>query len=201
MRKSRTETEQTRERIVAGASALFRERGLDNVSVAELMAHAGLTHGGFYAHFESREELVAEAIRYALVQSAQRIYLSALRNGDKPGYSRLIRRYLSAAHRDHPDSGCALASLGAEVARDGGSSRTVFSDGFGDLVSLLAKLSPERTRNARRAHILSVISALSGALVLARAVRETGVSEEILGSVRKTLLAEEKRRQLENVPA
>jgi TetR/AcrR family transcriptional repressor of nem operon len=194
MRKSRAEAARTRERIVSGASAMFREHGLADVGVATVMADAGLTHGGFYSHFESREALVAEAIRFALVQSAQRIYLSELRNGDKPGYSRLIHKYLSAGHRDNPKNGCVLASLGAEVARQGGESRTVFSQGVDELVTLLADLSPARTRNARRAHILSVISALAGALTLARAVNDPGVSDEILVSVRKSLLADEQRR-------
>ena len=195
MRKSRGETAQTRERIIACASALFRERGLDNVSVAGVMARAGLTHGGFYAHFASREELVAEAIRYALVQSAQRIYLSALKNGDKPGYSRLIKVYLTAEHRDTPDRGCVIASLGPEIARSSAASADVFSQGFGQLINLLAQLSPERNAKARKAHVLSVISALSGALILARSVTGEQASEEILDSVRLVLLADEKRRQ------
>ena len=194
MRKSRAEAARTRERIVSGASALFREQGLADVGVASLMANAGLTHGGFYSHFESREALVAEALRFALVQSAQRIYLGELRSGDKPGYSRLIRKYLSKGHRDDPRNGCVLASLGAEVARQDGASRSVFSRGFDELVTLLADLSPARTRNARRAHVLSVISALAGALTLARAVNDVDVSDEILVSVRKTLLADELRR-------
>ena len=181
---------------------MFRERGLGNVSVAELMAQAGLTHGGFYAHFASRDELVAEAVRFALLQSAHRIYLSALKSGDTPGYSKLIKRYLTTEHRDNPHSGCVLASLGAEIGRDEGGAKEVFSEGFDELVTLLAKLSPERTGRARRAHILSVISSLSGALMLARAVNgksgsEKFGSEEILASVRTTLLADEKRRQLE----
>ncbi|UCH47807.1 MAG: TetR/AcrR family transcriptional regulator [Betaproteobacteria bacterium] len=201
MRKSREAAAKTRERIVSGASAMFRERGLDNVSVAELMAQAGLTHGGFYAHFGSRDELVAEAVRYALLQSAHRIYLSALKTGETPGYARLIKRYLTTEHRDNPDSGCVLASLGAEIGRDKSDAKAVFSEGFDELVTLLAQLSPERTRNARRAHILSVISSLSGALILARAVNGNHGSEEILASVRTTLLADEKRRQLEHAVA
>ena len=194
MRKSRAEAARTRERIVSGASAMFREQGLADVGVASLMADAGLTHGGFYSHFESREALVAEALRFALVQSAQRIYLGELGSGDKPGYSRLIRQYLSKGHRDDPKNGCVLASLGAEVARQDGESRSVFSRGFDELVTLLANLSPARTRNARRAHVLTVISALAGALTLARAVNDVDVSDEILVSVRKTLLADELRR-------
>jgi TetR/AcrR family transcriptional regulator, transcriptional repressor for nem operon len=194
MRKSRIETAETRDRIVFGASALFRERGLSNVSVAELMSTAGLTHGGFYAHFGSREHLVAEAIRFALAQSAERIYVSALKDGRRPGYSRLIERYLSPAHRDNPQSGCALASLGSEVARDSTEARSVFSEGFGALVTLLAKLSPERTPTARRTHVLCVISALTGALVLARAVNDPKASEEILLAVKTSMLADEKRR-------
>jgi TetR/AcrR family transcriptional repressor of nem operon len=196
MRKSREAAAKTREHIVSGASAMFRARGLDNVSVAEVMARAGLTHGGFYAHFGSRDELVAEAVRFALLQSAHRIYLSALKTGDTPGYSKLIKRYLTNEHRDNPDSGCVLASLGTEIGRDEGDAKAVFSEGFDELVTLLAKLSPERTRNARRAHVLSVISTLSGALILSRAVSRNGGSEEILASVRTTLLADEKRRQL-----
>jgi TetR/AcrR family transcriptional repressor of nem operon len=194
MRKSRAEAARTRERIVSGASAMFREQGLADVGVASLMADAGLTHGGFYAHFESREALVAEALRFALVQSAQRIYLGELGSGDKPGYSRLIRKYLSKGHRDDPRNGCVLASLGAEVARQDSESRSVFSRGFDELVTLLANLSPARTRNARRAHVLTVISALAGALTLARAVNDVDGSDEILVSVRKTLLADELRR-------
>lgn len=194
MRKSRAEAARTRERIVSGASAMFREQGLADVGVAALMADAGLTHGGFYSHFESREALVAEALRFALVQSAQRIYLGELGSGDKPGYSRLIRKYLSKGHRDDPRNGCVLASLGAEVARQDSESRSVFSRGFDELVTLLANLSPARTRNARRAHVLTVISALAGALTLARAVNDVDVSDEILVSVRKTLLADELRR-------
>ena len=194
MRKSRVEAKRTRERIVSGASAMIRERGLADVGVAALMADAGLTHGGFYSHFESREALVAEALRYALVESAQRLYLSELENGEQPGYCRLIKKYLSALHRDNPRSGCVLASLGAEVARLGGESRAVFSNGFDELVSLLAELSPEPTSKARRAHILAVISALSGALTLARAVNDPAVSDEVLVSVRTSLLADEQRR-------
>jgi len=173
---------------------MFRERGLAGVGVAALMADAGLTHGGFYSHFESREALVAEAIGYALGESARRVYLSELNNGDKPGYSRLIHRYLSSLHRDNPGSGCVLASLGAEVARQDGESRKVFSKGFDEVVSLLADLSPECTRKARRAHILTVISTLAGALTMARAVNDPEVSDEILASVRKSLLADEHRR-------
>ena len=196
MRKSRNETAQTRERIVTGASALLRERGLTNVSVAQLMSNAGMTHGGFYAHFASREQLVAEAIRFALVHSAQRIYQSALKDGERPGYSRLIERYLSPAHRDNPQSGCALASLGSEVAHDSEAARSVFSDGFESLITLLAKLSPEGTPRARRTHALCVISELSGALVLARAVNDSQASEEILRAVKKSMLEDEKRRAL-----
>ena len=201
MRRSREDTARTRERIVAGASAMFRERGMLNVSVADLMANAGLTHGGFYAHFESRDELVSEAIRFALLQSAQRIYMSALKEGERPGYEKLIRRYLTVQHRDHPETGCVIASLGADLARDQGTPSVVFSQGFGELVELLSGLSPERTRKARKAHILSVISALSGALVLARSVTEEVMSEEILDSVRSVLLADEKRRQANDVSA
>jgi len=164
------------------------------------MAEVGLTHGGFYAHFASREALVAEAIRYALAQSAQRIYWSEINNGDRPGYSRLIRRYLSKAHRDNPKDGCVLASLSAEMARRHDHARTVFSEGFDGLATLLAQLSPAPTRSARRAHVLSVISALVGALTLARGVNDPKVSEEILASARRSLLANEKRLRGHAVP-
>ena len=198
MRKSKVETAQTRERIVSSASAMFREDGLANVSVVDLMANAGLTHGGFYAHFASRDELVAEAIRYALAQSARRIYRSELKNGSKPGYSRLIQRYLSREHRDNPQSGCVMASVGSELARTEGEARSVYSTDFEKLVTLLAELSPARTRIARRSHFLSVISSLVGALTLARAVQDSDASEEILASVRQALLRGERSRNARN---
>lgn len=199
MRKSRVETAETRERIVSGTSRLIREHGLIDVSVAQLMSNVGMTHGGFYAHFESREQLVAEAIRFALAQSAQRIYLSELKNGGHPGYARLIERYLSSAHRDNPQSGCVLACLGSEVGRNSDEARAVFSEGFEALITMLAKLSPERTAKARRAHCLTVISALSGALTLARAVGGAEASEEVLLAVKTTMLADERRRAAKRV--
>jgi TetR/AcrR family transcriptional regulator, transcriptional repressor for nem operon len=129
-----------------------------------------------------------------LAQSARCIYQSELKNGSKPGYSRLIQRYLSKEHRDNPRSGCVMASIGSELAREEGEARSVYSHGFEKLVTLLAELSPARTCNARRGHFLSVISSLVGALTLARAVNDRDVSDEILASVRLELLGGERRR-------
>src|SRR5437868_7121159 len=118
MKVTREQAAASRERILAAASRLFRERGLDGIGVADLMQDAGLTHGGFYGHFSSKEELMAEACANALGKSVQRWAKLAEREGAR-ALEALLESYLSKEHRDNPGRGCALATLGADVARQG----------------------------------------------------------------------------------
>ncbi len=127
MRYSPEHKASTRRRIVDGAAAALRARGLAGVGVADLMREAGLTHGGFYAHFASKDALVAEAIDAAGEQSVRNLRKVVKRAGPEPAFKAIVDAYLSTAHRDGPESGCALAALGAELARESPAARRALS--------------------------------------------------------------------------
>src|SRR5262245_15338757 len=118
MRYSAEHTAGTRRRIVEGAAAALRRRGLAGVGVADLMREAGLTHGGFYSHFPSKDALVAEAVGRAGKQSVKSLQKVIDRAGRRSAWTDIVATYLSADHRDRPNRGCALASLGPELARE-----------------------------------------------------------------------------------
>jgi TetR/AcrR family transcriptional repressor of nem operon len=169
MRKSRTAAAQTKATIIGTAARLFRERGFDAVSINDVMSAAGLTIGGFYRHFESKEALAAAAIEAATVESnAQR--------EEGP----LAPEYLSALHRDNPGHGCPVAALVSEVARQTAPARAAFTDA---VRALVARLEPE---TGDRSAALRRTVELVGAIALARAVRQDDkrLSDEILRAVR-----------------
>src|SRR5712692_7470155 len=114
------------DRILDIAAARIRRDGVDSLAVAELMKEAGLTHGGFYRHFDSREQLVAEAAQRALGQGSAPA-IAAAHLGGQRGFTALVDGYLSARHRDHPEAGCAVACNAADVARAGGSARATYT--------------------------------------------------------------------------
>jgi TetR/AcrR family transcriptional repressor of nem operon len=125
MRFEKGHKQATRQRIVETAAAKFRKDGVEAVGIAGLMAEAGLTHGGFYAHFDSKEELVREAISAALDATRARMDRAALKH--EAGLEGIIRSYLRASHRDTPEQGCAIASLSSEIARHEYPTRAAFS--------------------------------------------------------------------------
>jgi TetR/AcrR family transcriptional repressor of nem operon len=170
------------ERIVNVASRRIRRDGLDSVSVAELMKEAGLTHGGFYRHFESRDDLVVEAIDEALVQGSRRVQASANLSG-RAALAAIIDGYLSRLHRDKPETGCAVAALPNDIARCGQGARAAYSRQVRSYIELLTELTPDRDPD--EAHM--VLAALVGALLLARAVDDRGLSDEILERVARAL--------------
>jgi TetR/AcrR family transcriptional repressor of nem operon len=165
-------------RIVAIAARRLRERGLDGVSVAEIMAEAGLTHGGFYAHFSSRDDLVREALAFALSESERRSKKAAAKLGGDP-FQAWAESYLSAAHRDDVARGCALAALGPEVARAPRETRALLTQ---DLQRRLGA----RGRKSEAA-ALAALSTAVGALILARAVDDETLSDAILTAARAAL--------------
>src|SRR3954467_1835598 len=118
MKESREQAAQNRERIVEAAARLFRERGFDGIGVADLMNEAGLTHGGFYGHFSSKDDLIAEASARALGSSLAQFSELARRRAADP-LAAIATAYLSKGHRDNPGEGCVLAALGADVSRQG----------------------------------------------------------------------------------
>ena len=170
------------ERIVKAASRRIRRDGIDHVSVAELMKQAGLTHGGFYRHFDSRDELVAEAIAEALAQGSQRVHAST-DLGRPAALAAIVDGYLSRLHRDKPETGCAVAALPTDIARTDPRARAVYSRQVRSYIEVLTELTPDR--NPDQAHL--ILAALVGALLLARAVDDRGLSDEILERAARAL--------------
>jgi TetR/AcrR family transcriptional repressor of nem operon len=168
----------------------MRRDGIDSVSLAELMNEAGLTHGGFYRHFDSRDDLVAEAIDTALAQGAERIQAAAKLGGPE-ALAAIIDGYLSRLHRDKPETGCAVAALLTDIARTNARVRTAYVRQVRSYIELLAELTPGH--DSDEAHL--ILAALVGALVLARAVDDRGVSDEILDSAARAL-----HRHVDNAP-
>jgi TetR/AcrR family transcriptional regulator, transcriptional repressor for nem operon len=186
MRVSREQVAKNRERVLDVAARLFRERGFDGVGVSDLMKAAGLTHGGFYGHFASKEDLMAQACARALAGSLDR--WSRLADDAPEGPLRaLAASYLCAAHRDYPGEGCLLAALGTDASRQAASVRRTVTDGLRCLVAALAKLIPGRSEAMKRERALATLASLVGAIVLARAVDDAALSDEILKAVSATI--------------
>lgn len=177
MGHSQAEKAETHARIVKIAAARFREAGLDGLSLADLMKEAGLTHGGFYRHFDSRDELVAEAVAAALTQA----------NGSLAGasFERLVDHYLSPDHRDGIAEGCAVTALAADMTRANPAARDAYTAQVKRNLAALARLIP----GGDRAAAIMTMTSLLGALSLARAVNDEALSLEILETVRESLKA------------
>src|SRR5215469_4126357 len=174
MRYPAEETAAKHERILKEASRLFRERGFENVSVGEVMKAAGLTHGAFYAHFGSKKELEAAAVAYGMKVSLERVQ----RNKTKKNKGSYAERYLSPRHRDNPGDGCTMAALGQEVARSTPELKAAFKRGLEEILSAEA---------GNRKNVIFRTATLLGGVVLARAVQDPRLSDEILRSVRQKL--------------
>ena len=186
MGHSRAEKEKTHKRIVAIASKRFREKGVAKVGIAELMKEAGLTVGGFYKHFDSRDDLVAEAVGSAL-GTWERQVDAAASGGPPLTYAKLIDDYLNEAHRDDPGTGCAYSALAAELSRSDKKTRALASEQIRNDLQLIAGLLPGRNRRAARSRAILTFSALVGAMSLARAVSDQALSNEILKTVAELL--------------
>lgn len=183
MRVSKQQAAENRRRIVETAGALFRERGFNGIGVADLMKEAGLTHGGFYGHFASKDDLAAEAFAKAMAVSMEQ-WERVVEEAPGTGLATVAGRYLSAAHRDNPAAGCAIAALGVDAGRQSGTVRRAFTSGLRPLIDLLDRLVPGRSKAAQREKALATLSGLVGALVLARAVDDPALSDEILAAAR-----------------
>ncbi len=186
MGHSKAEKAETHKRIVKIASKRFREDGLAGVGIAELMKEAGLTVGGFYKHFDSRDDLVAEAVGSAFGGWKRR--RDAAASGGTPlSYESLIDDYLNEAHRDNPGTGCAFGALAGEIARCDKRTRALASEQIRNDIQLLAGLLPRKDRRRARSKAILTLSALVGAVSLSRAVSDDALSLEILKTVAKLL--------------
>lgn len=174
----------TRERILEAASTAIRGKGPAGVGVAQVMDAAGLTHGGFYAHFGSKEELVANAFELACDQSRRRLEALAERGGKDGALQAVVDGYLSTQHADEPERGCPIAAIGAEVARSEGPVREVLAERVRARLEWMESLSTAPTKEERRLEAAGAYAAMIGGLMLARAL-EGEERERFLARVRK----------------
>jgi TetR/AcrR family transcriptional regulator, transcriptional repressor for nem operon len=188
MRQTRDDTERNRREVLDAAERLFRERGFDGVGVADLMKAAGFTHGGFYNHFASKDQLEQEASAAALARSNAAL-AESLGKARPDGWKPYIRQYLSAGHRDDPARGCTLSALAPDAARKGPGVQARFAEAIETVVGILtAYLARKRGRGQRaagtRARAVQMLSEMVGALVLSRAVAAANpaLSKEILAA-------------------
>lgn len=192
-RVSRKQAEENHAAVLAAAAKLFRAHGINGVSVPALMAEAGLTHGAFYGHFDSKEELAAAACAHAIEQSSA-IYDGLLeRHGGVQGaaLTEFVKRYTSRLHRDQPGLGCPIAALADDASREEfkGPVRKAFAAGLERMIDRLRPLLGRRGKTAPREQALADVAMLVGALVLARATKGHAVSDEVLLAARNSMLS------------
>jgi TetR/AcrR family transcriptional regulator, transcriptional repressor for nem operon len=179
MRVSREKAAENRERIVETAARLFRENGFNGVGVDAIMKEAGLTHGGFYGHFASKDALAAEAVRRALDRSAEVQSRSA-------SLGQMVADYLTERHRADRANGCAFASLGGDIARQGPAVRKAVTANVRGRIDRLVALLKRGTPANRRRRAIATFAGMVGALTLARAVDDPALAQEILSAARET---------------
>jgi AcrR family transcriptional regulator len=177
----------THERIVETAARAIRRRGYDGASVADIMQEAGLTHGGFYAHFASRQAMLAEAADRA---GAEAVAASAKVVAAAPpdeALRSLLGAYLSQAHLENTESGCPVAALGSEMPRQAPEVRRAATRRIKEMIDLVARQSPDWGQPGAHEHALAVVATMVGALVLARAVDDPKLSDALLDAARQHL--------------
>ena len=188
MRYSREHKLETHARIVKRASVRLREKGAHGIGVADLMKDAGLTHGGFYAHFDSREALVIEAFAHAMDRSTERWRKIGEATPPEKRLAMIVESYLTPLHRDDPGHGCAIPTLGAEIARESPKTRKAFAAKLEQMIDMMADQIQDVSRNAARKQAMSAIATMMGTLVMARVAGAGEFSGEILAAGREAVL-------------
>ena len=188
MRYSREHKLETHARIVKRASVRLREKGAHGIGVADLMKDAGLTHGGFYAHFDSREALVIEAFAHAMDRSTERWRKIGETTAPDKRLAMIVDSYLTPVHRDDPGHGCAIPTLGAEIARESPKTRKAFAAKLDQMIEMMANQIPDIPRKAARKQAMAAIATMMGTLVMARVAGTGEFSDEILGAGREAVL-------------
>jgi TetR/AcrR family transcriptional repressor of nem operon len=179
---SKSDKAATHARIVKVAAKRFRERGLEGIGVADVMKEAGVTVGGFYKHFGSRDELVVEALATAFKDLD-------VWEEHTTDMAQLLHNYLTEAHRDAPGTGCAMGALLGDMTRGSKSARALYTERVKRSVAFTSALRPSNQRRNKRGRALLILSALLGALNLSRAVSDPNLSREILHGVRDELIS------------
>jgi TetR/AcrR family transcriptional regulator, transcriptional repressor for nem operon len=180
MRRSREDTRRTRQQIVEEAARALRAEGVEAMGIGELMGRVGMTHGGFYAHFRSKDALVAEACTRGLDEQRAALLAAAENAPDGEALRTIIRAYLSRRHRDVPAEGCAIPALSTDISREPKEVRHAFTDAVESYAGQLARFAPGDTEEERRDEMLALLAGMAGAIALARAVDDTALSDRIL---------------------
>ena len=183
MRYSDTHKEETRKKVVRAAATAVRAKGPDGVGVAEIMAEAGLTHGGFYAHFPSKEALVVAALEEAFGQSSRRFARMTDGLSSAEALSTFVDAYVSNEHRVHPERGCPIATLSSDLPRQGEAVRAVYEGGVRRLIDRLEAWLPE----GRGGLGPSLLAEMAGAVSLSRAMSDDDAADRLLSDARHSL--------------
>jgi TetR/AcrR family transcriptional regulator, transcriptional repressor for nem operon len=195
MRYSKEHKQDTHDRIVRKASVRLREKGAHGIGVADLMKEAGLTHGGFYAHFDSRDALVIEAFNYAMERSTTRWRKMAAEIPAEKRFASIVESYLTPLHRDDPGHGCAITSLGAEIARESPRTRKAFAAKIDEMIEMIADQMPDLPRKAARKQAIAALATMMGTMVLSRVTGSGEFSDEVLAAGRETVLSRSAAKQ------
>jgi TetR/AcrR family transcriptional regulator, transcriptional repressor for nem operon len=188
MRYSAEHKRETRQRILQEAARLFRERGLDDVSVADVMGAAGLTHGGFYAHFGSKEELIGETLRAVEGTSVARLRPVAEQAPPGQALPAMVASYLSPEHRARPARGCVVAALGQEAGRHSAAVRRGMAERARSLARTFLPYLPVRPDRSREEQALALAASLVGAMLFARLEEDPAAAERVLAASRRFVL-------------
>jgi TetR/AcrR family transcriptional repressor of nem operon len=188
MRYSKEHKQETHARIVKKASVRLREKGAHGIGVADLMKEAGLTHGGFYAHFDSREALVIEAFAYAMDRSTERWRKIGEETPPEKRLATIVETYLTPVHRDDPGHGCAVPTLGAEIARESPKTRKAFAAKLEAMIDMIADQILDVPRKSARKQAVAALATMMGTLVLSRIAGNGEFSDEILATGREAVL-------------
>lgn len=188
MKVSKETVEQNRERVIDTAATLLRERGIDGIGIADLMNAAGLTHGGFYRQFKSKDDLVVQAVKRAYDDMSEDIQKRMEAATDSP-LEMLVRHYVSNYHRDDPGHGCSLAALAVDAARrDDPALRSLFGDIIGNYIALLTTLVPGSDPTEKRSAAIAFLAEMIGSVILSRVVPDPSLSSEIIDTVSNDLV-------------
>jgi TetR/AcrR family transcriptional regulator, transcriptional repressor for nem operon len=188
MRYSKEHKQETHARIVRKASVRLREKGAHGIGVADLMKEAGLTHGGFYAHFDSREALVIEAFNYAMDRAMERWRKVAEQIPPEKRLETIVDFYLTALHRDDPGHGCSVPALGAEIARENAKTRRAFATRLEEMIDMMADQILDVPRKSARRQAMATIATMMGTMVMSRITGTGEISDEILAAGREAVL-------------
>ena len=189
MRVSREQVAENRRTILDVASRLFRTQGFDAVTVADVMKAAGLTHGGFYGYFKSKDDLIAQTLTHALANSAS----ASSSSGADTDLAHYAAAYLSPAHRDNVAAGCLIAALGAEAVRQTPEARAAMATGLREQIERVAANAPHLDAAVARRNAIGSRAAMLGAVILARLTQDPKFSDEVLEETKAWILENAQR--------